>query len=127
MVMGMNVSAVAERAHREAMDTSAKDIAKFLQDSLGQKLVAYMTGVKDPNTVGRWASGAVEPRSGNDERLRTIFQIFNLLMDQESRHTVRAWFVGLNPQLDDTSPATAIAEGNVKDVMVAAKAFLAGG
>lgn len=109
------------------MDTSTKDVANFLQESLGQKLVAVMAGVKDPSTVGRWASGAVEPRAATEARLRSIYQVFTLLMDQESIHTIRAWFVGLNPQLDDTSPARAIAEGDIKEVMVAAKAFLTGG
>jgi hypothetical protein len=40
---------------------------------------------------------------------------------------VRAWFLGLNPQLDDQSPAQSIRIGEFRDVLVAAKAFLAGG
>lgn len=122
-----DIAVVAERAHREAMQTSAQDVAKFLQESLGQKLVAFMTGVKYPNTVGQWASGETAPRPANEERLRAIFQIFQLLLDAETKHTIRAWFVGLNPQLADMSPAAAIAAGNLQDVMIAAKAFLAGG
>jgi hypothetical protein len=39
---------------------------------------------------------------------------------------VRAWFLGLTPQLDDQSPAQSIREGNFCDVLVVAKAFLAG-
>ncbi len=42
-------------------------------------------------------------------------------------HTVRAWFLGLNPQLDDHSPAQSIRDGDFRDVLVAARAFLAGG
>ena len=49
------------------------------------------------------------------------------LLAEESPHTVRAWFLGLNPQLDDESPAQSIREGDFRDVLVAAKAFLAGG
>ncbi len=33
------------------------------------------------------------------------FQIFHLLQDEESPHTVQAWMIGINPQLDDVSPA----------------------
>jgi len=40
---------------------------------------------------------------------------------------VCAWFLGLNPQLDDRSPAQSIREGDFRDVLVAAKAFLAWG
>jgi hypothetical protein len=59
--------------------------------------------------------------------LRCAYQTFQLLLAEESPHTVRAWFLGLNPQLDDQSPAQSIREGDFRDVLVAAKAFLAGG
>lgn len=40
---------------------------------------------------------------------------------------IRAWFVGMNPQLDDDSPAEAIHGGRLKEAMAAARAFAAGG
>lgn len=114
--------------HRTAVASSIADIAAFLQDALGQKLVAFMVEVEDPKTVGRWVSGKRLPKDLDVERrLRDAHQIFRLLLTKESPHTVRAWFVGLNPQLGDESPATAIREGRTRDVLVAAKAFLAGG
>jgi hypothetical protein len=114
--------------HRTTVESSIADIAAFLQDALGQKLVAFMVGVDDPKTVGRWAGEKRLPRDIEVERkLRDAYQIFRLLLTKESPYTVRAWFVGLNPQLDDESPATAIREGRTRDVLVAAKAFLAGG
>jgi hypothetical protein len=33
----------------------------------------------------------------------------------------------MNPQLDDVSPAEAIANGDLREVMAAARAFVAGG
>jgi hypothetical protein len=114
-------------AHRTTVESSVADIAAYLQDALGQKLVAYMADVQDPKTVGRWAKGRLPQDSGTETKLRGAFQVFQLLLTEESPHTVRAWFVGLNPQLDDESPATAISEGRIRDVLVAAKAFLAGG
>lgn len=114
-------------AHRTTVESSVADIAAFLQDVLGQKLVAYLVGVQDPKTIGRWAKGTLPQDSDSESKLRGAYQVFRLLMTEESPHTVRAWFVGLNPQLDDESPAAAISEGRIKDVMVAAKAFLAGG
>jgi hypothetical protein len=114
--------------HRTTVASSIADTAAFLQDALGQKLVAYMVGVEDPKTVGRWASDKRLPKDLEVERrLRDAHQIFRLLLTKESPHTVRAWFVGLNPQLDDESPAAAIRDGRTRDVLVAAKAFLAGG
>ena len=124
-----NVRDASTEAHRSTVESSTADIAAFLQDALGQKLVAFMVGVEDPKTIGRWARDTNRrPQDADAERkLRDAHQVFRLLMAEESPHTVRAWFVGLNPQLDDEAPATAIREGRTRDVLVAARAFLAGG
>ncbi|MCA1709016.1 MAG: XRE family transcriptional regulator [Actinobacteria bacterium] len=117
----------AQRAHRASVSMSIADVASFLQDAFGQKLVAYMARVSDHKAVGRWAHGDRSPHAAAADRLRCAYQIFQLLQAEESPHTVRAWFVGLNPQLDDESPATTIREGAFKDALVAARAFLTGG
>lgn len=123
-----NVREAATDAHRATVESSVADIAAFLQDAFGQKLVAFMVGVDDPKTIGRWASKRSAPQDSEVERrLRDAFQIFRLLLAKESPYTVRAWFVGLNPQLDDESPATAIRDGRTRETLIAAKAFLAGG
>lgn len=116
-----------QQAHREAVAMGIADVARFLQDALGQKLVAYMADTDDSKAVGAWGQGTRNPRPAAQERLRIAFQIFHLLQERESPHTVRAWFVGLNPQLNDESPATAIRDGHYREALVAAKAFLAGG
>jgi hypothetical protein len=119
---------VSAEVHRTTTESSIADVAAFLQDAFGQKLVAFMVGVEDPKSVGRWASEKRLPQDLDVERkLRDTYHVFRLLLTKESPYTVRAWFVGLNPQLNDESPATAIREGRTRDVMVAAKAFLAGG
>jgi hypothetical protein len=124
-----NVRQASTAAHRATVESSVADIAAFLQDALGQKLVAFMVGVDDPKTIGRWAKqqGRSPQDPDAERRLRDAYQIFRLLLAKESPYTVRAWFVGLNPQLDDEPPATAIREGRARDVLVAARAFLAGG
>lgn len=114
-------------AHREAVTMAIADVAAYLQDVLGQKLVAYLANVKDPKTVGRWVSGDQRPQPGSEERLRTAYQVFHLLQKGDGVHVVRAWFVGMNPQLDDESPATAIRKGAFREVLAAAEAFLSGG
>ena len=102
-------------------------MAAFLQEALGQKLTAHIVGVSDPKTIGRWATRDRAPRGENEQRLREAFQIFRLLISEESDHTVRAWFTGLNPHLGDEAPAAALREGRARDVFMAAKAFLADG
>lgn len=121
------VRSPAEDAHRKAVAASIADVAGYLQETLGQKLVAYIAGVADPKAVGRWAADERHPRAESETRLRGAYLIFQLLLTEEAPQTVRAWFMGINPQLADESPAAAIREGRVQDVWIAAKAFLAGG
>jgi hypothetical protein len=119
---------IVEQAHREAVRASLSDVADFLQDLLGRRLVAYVVGVKDAKTVSRWAKGEVgEARWESERRLRAAYEIAQLLVRFDSSRVVKAWFIGLNPQLDDESPAEAIREGRLKEAMNAARAFVAGG
>ena len=115
-----------QEAHRKAVEASLTDLVRTLVEALGRSLVAVLAGGVDPKTVKRWLEGQ-KPRSEAEARLRLAFQVFQLLLSRESEHTVRAWFIGLNPQLNDVSPAEAIREGNLRDVLVAAKSFTLGG
>lgn len=123
------VTKVAEeaKAHQQSVTFAISDVARFLQETLGQKLTAYMAGVADPKRVGHWVKGAQEPRVEAEQRLRAAFQIFHLIQSVDSAHVVRAWFIGMNPQLDDASPAQAIRDGQLKETIAAARAFVAGG
>ncbi len=123
----MTVAEAERSAYQQAVRTAPKDMAAYLQRLLGQKLVALMTGVRDPKAVGRWALGEHLPTGNHEEMLRNAFQVAYLLAQIESASIVRAWFIGMNPQLDDVSPAEALREGKEAAVMDAATAFLAGG
>lgn len=114
-------------AYTMAVRTSPKEAAAYLQRLLGQKLVALMTGVRDPKAVGRWANGAHVPTGNHEERLQHAFQIAWMLTQEEPQTIVRAWFIGMNPQLNDVSPAEALRDGKHAAVLAAATAFLAGG
>lgn len=115
--------------HRQALDASIQEVAGRLQELLTRRLTAYVAGVDAGKTVSRWASGEVTDirDSEIEQRLRTAYQIALLLLSQDSPRTVRAWFIGLNPQLGDVSPAEAIHVGQLKAALSAARAFMAGG
>jgi hypothetical protein len=117
----------AKNAHRQTVESTPDDMARFLQDALGQKLVAYIANVSGPRTVARWVANDRSPSANAEERLSVAFYIFRLLSDVESSHVVRAWFAGLNPLLDETAPATAIREGRFSEAAAAAKAFVSDG
>jgi hypothetical protein len=115
-------------AHKRSVRVTRKDAAAYLQETLTQRLTAYICNVKDGKTVARWAQDAVaDIRPESEQRLRTAYEIVSLLLQFDSPQTVRAWFMGLNPQLDDVSPATTLREGRLGDALSAARAFVAGG
>jgi hypothetical protein len=82
--------------------------------------------------VNDWAGGTRSIRSPETEaRLRLALQIAVMLAERDDARVVQSWFTGLNPQLDDRSPARLLREGELDDigpqVLGAARAFLAGG
>jgi hypothetical protein len=115
----------AQAAHAAAVKTETAEIAQFLSENLGPTLTAFIADV-DKRTITRYIKGD-QPREDQEKRLRAAYQVFNLIHEVEANHTVRAWFMGMNPQLDDESPAESIAAGDFRGTMAAARAFIAGG
>lgn len=119
---------LVEQIHRQSTRAPVSDIAATLQEVLSRRLVAYIVGVKDAKTVSRWASGEVSAvRPDSEQCLRAVFEIVQLLLQFDSPRVVKAWFIGLNPQLGDVSPADVIREGGLKEAKAAARAFVTGG
>lgn len=113
------------RAHDGSVRAETHEITAFLRELFGPKLVAYMAGVSDEKRVHKWANG--EGMSSQSEtRLRAAYQIAWLLLDHDQAETVRAWFIGMNPQLEYEAPASAIREDQHRLAMVAAEAFITG-
>ncbi|GGS08645.1 MULTISPECIES: XRE family transcriptional regulator [Streptomyces] len=113
-------------AHRDTTERTIADIARFLQDNFSQRVTAHVAGIEDAKQVGKWCRGINAPRYEAEVRLRTAYQIFKLIENGENPHTARAWMIGMNPQLEDESPLQAIADGQFKDVMAAARSYLQG-
>jgi hypothetical protein len=120
---------LTQQAHRQATIAPVSEVAGVLQELLSRRLTAFIAGVNDGKTVTRWASGEVETIRDHEmeQRLRTTFEISQLLLNSDGPRTVKAWFIGLNPRLGDTSPAEAIREGRLRETLAAARAFAAGG
>jgi len=116
----------AVRAHAQAVQDSVPEIAAFLREHLGAPLVALMADV-DVRNVSRWADGNAAPRDTAERRLRAAYQVYRLLEAYEAAPTIRAWFMGMNPQLDDLSPAEVIAADQYREALSAARAFASGG
>jgi hypothetical protein len=118
-------SPLLQELHRQAAAAPIGEITRTLQEVLSRRVTAFIAGVEDAKTVSRWANGTVtEVRDFQIEhRLRTSYEIVWLLINHDAAPTVRAWFIGLDPQLGDVSPAEALREGRMKEVTSAARAF----
>jgi hypothetical protein len=118
--------ALEQVIHARSTRLGVPTIVGSLQDILGQRLVAVIAGVSDAKAVGKWARGERSPHPEAEQRLRNAYQIVQLLLERESGETVRAWLVGMNPDLDDQAPALALAKDPV-GVLQAARSFRAHG
>lgn len=115
---------VRQDAHRAAVATTdTAQLVGELQGVLGQALIAVLTG-RDVRSVARWtAEEPTRPPLETERLLRDTLQVQRLLLSVDGSDVVRAWFMGMNPQLDDFAPIEALAEGRARDVMAAARAF----
>jgi hypothetical protein len=102
-----------------------------LRALLGARLVAYLASVRETRAVNQWSEGSRETDAETVRRLRDAFVIAKMLAQSDPPSVVQAWFQGLNPLLDDRSPARLLREGDPDDVgpqvLAAARAFLAQG
>jgi hypothetical protein len=118
-------------AHVRAVRSTFPEVVAGLRDVLGLKLCAYLGSVKETRAVNEWAEGVREPSDAVQQRLRLAFQVAQAIADVDGPEVARAWFQGLNPQLDDRSPARLLREGDIDEVgpevIAAERAFLVGG
>lgn len=125
--VGSPVGQIRTAAHRRAVVIDVVSIVEFLKENLGTGLVALIAGV-DIKTAQRWNKDAArQPRELSERRLRAAYQVFQELLPIEASATIRAWFMGMNPQLGDQSPAEVIAQDQYREVLAAARAFASGG
>jgi hypothetical protein len=118
-------------AHGQAMRAAFPEVAAGLRDLLGARLTAYLGSVKETRAVHQWADGERLPAEGIQRRLRLAWQVALMVAEADGPEIAAAWFEGLNPQLDDRSPARLLREGELdevgREVVAAARAFLVGG
>jgi RNA polymerase sigma factor (sigma-70 family) len=105
---------------------SVAEISSYLQNALGPRLTALSVGVSDAREIVSWASGDLQPDADIAQRLHNVYAIVQLLLQVETPQAVRAWFLGMNPELDDRAPALMLAD-EPEVVAEAARNFAAAG
>ncbi|TFC87187.1 hypothetical protein E3T24_05610 [Cryobacterium sp. TmT2-59] len=113
-------------AHERSVGLGVAEIAAELQAQLGQVLLGVIVG-KNARTLARWAHATVRPPHASEKLLRDTFQVLDILRSVHSPDVVRAWFMGMNPELGDASPAEALSDGRSREVMAAARSYTAAG
>jgi hypothetical protein len=118
-------------AHAHAVRVPVPGLVGELRELLGARLVAYLGGVKETRAVHEWADGARTPSADTVRRLRVALQVAIAISAADGPKVAQAWFQGLNPQLEDRSPARLLREGELDAVgpavIAASRAFLVGG
>ncbi len=118
-----------ETIERESVQTDIAAIARYLQESLGQKITAYLSGLTDAKVVGKWARGEAKPKGFAETRLRHAYQVAKLIVDAYDADTARAWLFGCNTRLGDRAPALVLRYAGTPDglasIVPTARAFAA--
>lgn len=110
------------RARSVYMETS--DVVQELCDVLTSKLVASLSGVKDPGQVRKWARGGLEPTQPAQQRLRFAHDILNEIEGAQGKRAAQWWATSANPRLGYESPLKAIREDRFQETAAAASALL---
>ncbi len=119
-------------AYNNAMAMTTAELVTALRDLLGAKLVAYLGRVKETRAVRQWADGTRAIGNPVDvDRLRVAYRAAAVITARDSKEVAQAWFQGLNPLLDDRSPARLLRDGDLEEVgpqvLTAARQFAAVG
>lgn len=104
------------------------ELVRQLLDGLGSKtLVATLSGATSRDAPVSWAqSDGPIPTPNEAVRLRAAHQCWTMLAETQSAAIARMWFVGANPLLGGSAPATELRSGRIADVTAAAEAFQSG-
>ena len=116
-----------EGIERESVQKTAAEVALYLQKTLGQKITAYLSGLKDTKEVGQWVSGDVAPRQMAESRLRYAYVAVRLLSMAYDTMTAKSWLFGSNTRLNNEAPAYILRHAksidDIRFIVPAAQAF----
>jgi len=114
-----------DNAHQQGVGLDIREITGRLTAALGPTLVAALAGSKDRNAPHEWAK--VDGSAPDPEalpRLACAYETWRRVAGAEGEHVARAWFIGGNPWLGESTPVTAIREDRLKEVSYAVQAMV---
>jgi hypothetical protein len=89
-------------------------LVRKLSHVLGRKLIAYIGGLQNVSYVDDWISGSASP-GPQEARIRLAWQIAETLQKADHPKVVQAWFLGMNPDLEDSSAIQILQEQDPRE------------
>src|SRR6202034_19590 len=110
------VLSTAEQLEHDASAEPIATIAGFLQDTIGQRMTAYLGGLNDVKQIGRYREpDGPTPTPQVELRLREGYKVVRMLLDCYDQATTRNWLFGTNSRLDDHAPIGALRSGKMPE------------
>lgn len=107
-----------ELVNQQLGEQSPEALEARVNEFLGPKLAEYVSGGGEDVDL--------DPHERAD-RITTTAAMISMLTAHDARETVLAWFVGMNPMLDDLAPAEVVRQGGLFAALEAARAFVVTG
>jgi hypothetical protein len=92
------------------------ELTASLRDTLGAKLIAYLTSSNSTNAVQALVDGTEHLTIELRAKLILSHEAAAIVSEHDDRKTVQSWFQGMNPELDDISPARLIRDYSTDDI-----------
>jgi hypothetical protein len=106
----------------EATSRDIREIARYLQAELGQRMAAHLAGLSDAKQVGRYTrDDGPTPSERVERRLREGYKIVRIIAAAYDAKTAKAWLFGTNTRLDDDAPIERLGVAASTEEFVAVK------
>src|SRR5436190_5174717 len=103
-LQGAREVALQHTNHSGSVHSDVASLVADLEQVLGKPVIILIAELDDARTIDAWKHGRRCPPPIMEARLRQAAQIVDVLREADSAETVRLWFTGMNPDLDDQPP-----------------------
>jgi hypothetical protein len=115
-------------ARREALRASNQEMALYLLKILNSEQLARMLAIRDQELIEKLTKEtSISLRPETRRRLRTSYEIAQMLGSEFDADYIRSWFYRSDPQLGGNQPSEAIRQGNLREALSAAQVFTVSG
>lgn len=110
----------------ELTKPAVQDMLRCLISRLGTTAVAFLTGATDRGRLHPWIHGQEqESLATATQRICAAHRAWEVMAAITNDDVARQWFIAANPELDQRSPIEALREGEVHQVLKAARIYSA--